>query len=257
MDPFDVFSRIDERPLDFLVSDGGFSRIFRTICCIGDSLSSGEFEIVNEKGITEYHDIYPQSWGQYLARMNGATVYNFSRGGMTAQEYCDKFADEMGYWDPKFASQAYILALGINELLFFNSIPLGTIDDVCLSDWRANKRTFAGCYGQIIQRIQADNPNAKLFLMTMPRSDQDTPQQQDARRNHAALLHQFSDRFSNTYVMDFHQYAPVFDERFRKLYFMRGHMNPCGYLLMAQMIASYLDYLIRTHMEDFHQIGLV
>ena len=35
-----------EKPLDHLPPDGGFCGIFRTIGCIGDSLSSGEFESV-------------------------------------------------------------------------------------------------------------------------------------------------------------------------------------------------------------------
>jgi hypothetical protein len=34
----------DEKPLDRLVENGGFCSIFRTIGCVGDSLSSGEFE---------------------------------------------------------------------------------------------------------------------------------------------------------------------------------------------------------------------
>ena len=33
-----------EKPLDQLILNGGFCGIFRTIACIGDSLSSGEFE---------------------------------------------------------------------------------------------------------------------------------------------------------------------------------------------------------------------
>ena len=41
MNPYEAFERVDEKPLDYLVSDGGFSRIFRRLVCIGDSLSSG------------------------------------------------------------------------------------------------------------------------------------------------------------------------------------------------------------------------
>ena len=42
----------EEKPLDRLITDGGFCGIFRTIACIGDSLSSGEFEsLVEENGL--------------------------------------------------------------------------------------------------------------------------------------------------------------------------------------------------------------
>ena len=40
----EIFENENEKPLDNIVSDGGYTAIFRTICCIGDSLSSGEFE---------------------------------------------------------------------------------------------------------------------------------------------------------------------------------------------------------------------
>ena len=76
-----------EKPLDRMVTDGGFTGIFRSICCIGDSLSSGEFESLDANVSVGYHDMCEFSWGQFIARDTGATVYNFSRGGMTAKEY--------------------------------------------------------------------------------------------------------------------------------------------------------------------------
>ena len=61
-----------EKPLERLLPDGGFCGIFRTIACIGDSLSSGEFESMNEEGKRGYHDYYEYSWGQYIARTIGS-----------------------------------------------------------------------------------------------------------------------------------------------------------------------------------------
>ena len=106
----------NEKPLDNLVSDGGFCGIFRTICCIGDSLSSGEFEFYDEEGNRRYCDMYDYSWGQFMARAIGSKVYNFSRAGMTAKEYVESFAKQNDYWNPKFACQAYIIALGANDV---------------------------------------------------------------------------------------------------------------------------------------------
>ena len=77
-----IMNKKDEKPLEHLLDDGGFTSIFRTIGCIGDSLSSGEFESLNDLGEKEYHDFFEYSWGQYLGRMIGSRVYNFSRGGM-------------------------------------------------------------------------------------------------------------------------------------------------------------------------------
>ena len=44
MDLTRYYANADEKPLDVIKPDGGFTGIFRTIACIGDSLSSGEFE---------------------------------------------------------------------------------------------------------------------------------------------------------------------------------------------------------------------
>ena len=61
-------------------------RIFRRIACVGDSLSSGEFQTKKEDGTFDYYDKFEHSWGQHISKMNGSTVLNFSRGGMTAKE---------------------------------------------------------------------------------------------------------------------------------------------------------------------------
>lgn len=61
-------------PLDRIPEDGGLCSIFRTIGCIGDSLSSGEMEGKNEKGNKTYHDYYEYSWGQFIARDTGSRL---------------------------------------------------------------------------------------------------------------------------------------------------------------------------------------
>lgn len=243
----------DEKPLDNMVADGGLCAIFRTIGCIGDSLSSGEFESQNDQGEKGYHDFYDYSWGQYIARSAGCTVYNFSRGGMTAKEYWNTFAEANDFWNPDKLCQAYILALGVNDLLGQKQ-PLGSIADICLEDYQQNADTFAGYYARIIQRIKSMQPKARFFLMTMPRenSDADT-----TRMAHAKLLNEMADLFDYTYVLDLYRYAPVYDEAFRKAYYLGGHMNPAGYILTARMVESYIDYIVRRHMEDFAQVSFI
>ena len=86
MDITKFYASRDERPLDIIKADGGFTGIFRTMAFVGDSLSSGEFESTNAEGGKGYHDLYEYSWGQYIARAAGLKAYNFSRGGMTAKE---------------------------------------------------------------------------------------------------------------------------------------------------------------------------
>ena len=70
-------------------------------------------------------------------------------------------------------------------------------------------------------------------------------------------LHEIAEFFDNSYVLDFRAYAPVYDAKFHENFFLGGHMQPCGYILTARMVASYMDYLIRHNMKDFKQVGFV
>ena len=155
-----------EKPLENLVQNGGFARIFKSVACVGDSLSSGEFESIKEDGTKGYYDMFEYSWGQVMGRTIGAKVYNFSRGGMTAREYVESYADLKGFWDEEKKCQAYIFALGVNDT---GREVKGSVSDICLSDYRQNGKTFVGYYASIIQRYKEMQPRARFFLVTMPR----------------------------------------------------------------------------------------
>lgn len=242
----------DEKPLDNIVTDGGYCTIFRRIACIGDSLSSGEFETINADGEHGYHDIFEYSWGQYIARSTGATVYNFSRGGMTAKEYIERFADENGFWDEKKVCQAYFIALGVNDMNIDRNI--GSVDDICFEDYSKNKPTFAGYYAQIIQKIKNLEKDAKIFLVSLPRHGDDFDVY---RKNHLDLLNGFAKVFENVYVINLFDYAPVYDAEFTSKFYYNGHMSPTGYVLSARLIESYVDYIIRKNPQDFKTVGLL
>lgn len=246
----------NEKPLDVIVTDGGYTGIFRTIACIGDSLSSGEFESTDEMGKVCYHDVYDYSWGQYLARMAGCTVKNFSRGGMMAKTYCEGWAEQNGFWDKEGGhAQAYIIALGVNDILNQN-MEVGTTADICRENSTKNKPTFAGYFGALVQHYKEIEPRAKFFFVTMPRYDAD-PVRDAKVEAHRALMYKMADFFGNAYVLDFTAYAPVYDREFKKEMFLGWHMNPCGYMFTARLVASYIDYIIRHNMEDFRQVGFI
>ncbi len=256
MDFKDFLAKENEKPLDNLVSDGGFCKIFRTVGCVGDSLASGEMESQDEVGNIGYHDYYEYSWGQFMARDCGFTALNFSRGGMTAKEYCETFATQLDYWNPEKRCQAYIIALGANDVRI-DGTDLGNISDIDKADWRNNKKTFVGYYAQIIQRLKENQPKARFFLVTLPNCTHHDADRNKAADLHQKLLHEIADTFDYTYVIDLRQYAPTYDETFRKNFFLGGHLNAAGYALTAKMFESYIDYIIRHNMEDFSQVAFI
>lgn len=254
MDISQFIANENEEPLDRLVSDGGFTGIFRKIGAVGDSLASGEFEAVNSEGNKEYHDCFDFSWGQYLARMAGTKVYNFSRGGMTAKEFCQSFADKHNYYSPETACAAYIIALGVNDA---NSpIEIGGIKDVNFENPTDHPDTFAGWYGELVLRYRAISDDAKFFFVTAP-DDTDLTGRHDRLMQIRSFLFDLAESFGNAYVMDLYKYAPKYDDDFRKTFFLYGHMSPTGYMFTAKMFASYIDWIIRQNPDDFREVGFI
>ncbi|MCI8499027.1 MAG: SGNH/GDSL hydrolase family protein [Clostridia bacterium] len=253
MDTKLLFPDPDERPLDALAPEGGYCSIFRTICCIGDSLSSGEFEIYEDDGNRRYYDIYEQSWGQYMARRTGAKVYNFSRGGLTAQEFLQAYAQEFDCYNEEKACQAYMIALGVNDLICRRGTVVGTKDDLLES---GEQNTFAWQMGEIVRRFRKISPESKFFFLTMPRDSADewTNGRQEA---HRAILYDMVKVFPESYVIDLREYAPVYDEKFKDIYFLNGHLSPMGYKLTADLVMSYVDYIIRHNYSHFKTAGLI
>lgn len=246
----------NEKPLDRSVENGGFTSIFRTIGCVGDSLSSGEFEAYDaESGHRAFPDMMEYSWGQFVARAAGCKVYNFSRGGMTAKEYMESFADQRDFWNADKLCQAYIIALGINDLFGLHQA-VGDVSDIDPEHPENNKDTFCGWYARIIQRLKQLQPHAKFFLMTIPREN--IEEKDVIFEKHANLMHQLAEYFPYTYVLDLFRYAPVYDEAFKKRFYLGdGHMNPMGYRLTADMVMRYIDYHVRSDYAAFAQVGFI
>ena len=244
----------NEKPLDNLLDGAGFCGIFRTIGVVGDSLSSGEFEVLSKEGIKAYHDFYEYSWGQYMARTIGCKVHNFSRGGMTAKEFCESFGTKCGAWDYENICQCYIIALGVNDKNFHSE--MGDVNSIGFPAGYSGKTDFAGYYGQIICRLKAKAPDAKFFLIAPPREN-GGEKYEKWKSDETKLLHQIAEKFDNTYVIDLNTYGPVYDEEFKKQFYLLGHLNPAGYILTAKMVMSYMDYIIRHNMADFKQAGLI
>ena len=242
----------NEKPLDHFVTAGGFCGIFRTIGCVGDSLSSGEFQTKKADGTWRYTDMFEYSWGQFMARTIGSTVYNFSKGGMTAKRYYTEFAEAKGYWDPALACQAYIIALGANDWKE-KLCPLGSLEDVTAEAEHTD--TFAGYYCAIIQKLKTIQPNAKFFLITLPRNGvAERSEKAELIRN---IIYRIAETFENCYVMDLTQYLQPVDAKQREKFWLNGHMNPCGYLYYSKVSMSYMDYIIRHNIKDFDYVGFI
>lgn len=242
-----------DKLINNLVEDGGLCPIFRTIGCIGDSLSSGE-HVSMMNGQIGYHDYYEHSWGQYMARAIGATVYNFSAGGMSAQSY-QQHKERLGFLDPDKKCQAYIIALGVNDAIA--QVPTGTIDDIHPENPELNNPdTFAGRLGKIISEIKQIQPKARIFLVTNPKYTCGD-NRQDFFEEQCALDYEIAKIFDFTYVIDLRFDTPDDNHLYWTNGWMNGHLTAIGYLITAKWIMTHIDYIIRKYPADFMQVGFI
>ena len=223
---------------------------FNKFGVIGDSLSSGE--IAYWDGTQNvYVDNIDNSWGQYMARRYGLECINFSRGGLNTRSW---LTDSEGL--PKLIAsgnlcKAYIIGLGVNDANKLGAGYLGTSNDINLADYTQNADTYYGNYGRIIGNIKAIQPNAKIFLLTIP----DTGSQYTIFNNAVRTI---ANMFDNVYLIDLYTlYLSYFTTGFIHDNLRAGHYNAIAYNYMATLLYDWIcDFMYNSYTE-FKQIDLI
>lgn len=139
--------------------------LFRSIGIVGDSYASGELAM-NDKFV----DHYNMSWGQILARKNGATTINYSRGGQTTRGWLTDTERGLDLLNSTKPQDLYILSLGINDYQKLGKDYLGSEDDI-----DKETDTYFGNYGKIIKAVKTHAPNARIVISTLSQTDDIVP----------------------------------------------------------------------------------
>jgi len=244
----------DENPIGTISHDPGFCSIFHHWGFIGDSLCSGEFESNSTNGEKRrgWHDMYEYSWGQRICAATGTEGENYSQGGETTFGWIEHFWDNPKNGNNNIDAkahpkQAYIIALGENDQ--YQKFTVGEVaTDIDLENYKKNSKTFAGCYAGIIQRVQSIQPDAKIFVVTMPKNN----------NPYNNVIRQMPQLFKNVYLIDLEKYGGNYWAKdFRERYFLGGHMNAAGYQWSAYMFMTYINWIIENNWSDFSDIALM
>lgn len=239
-------------PVQNLKCNGGLTGIFHKIGCIGNSLASGE-TVSNETGSNVYHDRYDYSWGQCLARMCGVTAYNFSRGGQSAITWMQEWANHATFTGNPCT--LYLIGLGVNDSTSTSIAytPVGTPEDIDLTDYTNNAETFYGQYAAIIQRIKQISEKAKIFVMTMPNlTDADRLQYNTAIEYMATI-------FDDVFVMDLATYGNDYFANIKRdsNLWISGHGTAVSYKMCADFIGAYIDWFVRNNTDKFKNVQFI
>lgn len=135
-------------------------------------------------------------------------------------------------------------------------LEIGSVEDIDLADWHNNRDTFSGSYASIIQRYRSIAPDSYFFLMTLANSGT-VNVRTSFEEEHRALLYGLSEMFPNVFVLDIRRYGPVYDDQFKRKFWLGSHMNPMGYIFTSQMVMTYIDHIIRSDMHRFAQTGFI
>ena len=236
-------------PLKDLRYDGGFTRIFDSIGCIGDSLASGE-TYSNEGGSLSVHSPnWPISWGDRIAKICNNTAVHLSRGGQTTKTWLEEWSSNTAFTDN--ACKAYIIALGANDSNGVNSMVLGNQSDAD-SVVVTPGTSFYGNYSQIIRDIKAIQPKAKIFVVTVPTSNAETKGFNTAIRYMATY-------YTDVYVIDLYTYGlDIYNAMTTNSGLWRAsHGNSLSYMIIAWHLSTYIDWIINNNYSEFSQVEYI
>lgn len=120
------------------------------ICCIGDSLTEGDYGVKDMKCVA---DVHTKNYPYFLQKLTGAEVRNFGKCGFTASLYLDYY--KSGIVNVKDAD-IIIVMLGTNGGHSLTEETQGNKD-----------------YRELISLLQRDS-KAKIYLVTAPHISTDS-----------------------------------------------------------------------------------
>lgn len=146
---------------------------FKRFAVIGDSLSAGHI-YPNPDSTSGAIDNKTIAWGTFVTRKLDNTYYNFSRAGMSADQFVSGIHSGGGDLGDNKLSVAldgnhdvpmYIINLGVNNP---NGLVLGSTADISLANPDNNANSIIGWYAKLVQKIslyyQNINQPVHIFL---------------------------------------------------------------------------------------------
>ena len=220
------------------LSDYASVAMFEKVGVIGDSYSSGNIWESNTESRGTFYNL---SWCQLMARRNGITVTNYSKGGLSTRTW---LTDNMGLskLNSSEKENLYILALGINDYYGLGMDYLGSISDIHDGDPSANADTFYGNYGRIVEAIKTKAPKAKIIMASIPSNESDLQ-----KAFNEAILN-IANHYSVPHIKLYNDYF------IKSAYYhiIGGHPNAVGYSGMCKSYERLIEECMTLNFDYFN-----
>ena len=224
------------------------SAIFRKVVCCGDSYTAGY--ITDSSGKAHpYNEDY--SWVHYMSArtsrewvncgVSGANVITWQTkaGGLEKARLCGK-------------AQAYVVGLGLND----SSKPADKAHYVTLGsefDIGTKKKTYYAGLSAIIRELHNINPEAVIFVQTIPDSSSKHEKYNKAIRNVCKLYKQSY----NVHLLDLYKYQYLYQSSTIRQDAMEGHYTAIGYEQFAENLEYIMSDYINNNVKDFQNVAFI
>ena len=217
-------------------------KIFKRVCCCGDSYTSGHIVAADgtSTGVNEEF-----AWPHYMSTATGNEWINCGQSGANAITW-----QTAGRGLTKAQSagkvQAYMIGLMINDSSnTANGIDLGTVDDI-----GTDAQTYYGGMSAIIRELNAISPNAKIFVMTCPRTYSPFPSYNQAVKDIVAA---YKDTYP-VHCLDLLAYTDLYNLPSITGDDIGGHYTAIGYEQFAEVLSAILSEYINEHISEFQDV---
>ena len=199
-------------------------KMFNKIVCIGDSYTEGSIEYKTNDGEKLQSADKRYSYPTQLSKIANVETVNLGRSGYTTTEWYRKYQDtDLSGYD------CAIIFLGIN-------------------DWYKNGHVLdTESYTNIINKLRSDNKNIPIFCVTIT-------------KNYLTSAYTLNDKIkevainNNCYIIDLGEYS---DWTEGSKWLNGSHPNAYGYYHNAEMINSYINYIIDHNKANFYNLSFV
>lgn len=212
-----------------------FMEIFPKYTVIGDSLACGYTMVgdVNVNSATARPT--GNNWPGYLQLRIGRTFTNIAIGGTTARDWRNTHISTAD-----IETDCYLIGMGVNDLR--QGLSIGTSADIA-SDFTNNADSYYGNFDFIIRQVKEYNPNAHIFVFTIPKSEGSTVENYNTVIRHVASL------YEKVHCIDLYNLYPTeYTEGFIANSFINGHYYPLVYNYMSKMIEKAIcKYMMENY----------
>lgn len=238
----------DDTPIKNIGKTSNLTNIISKYGIIGDSLSSGAQDI---SGGTSATDIPQFAWATFFEKATGCETVRLAQGGLQLKNWHNLMEQKARIEENKCS--AYIIMLGHND----TASEVGTIADVDLTDIsNSNTNTQFGMYGKLIGTLRNINPKCKIFCVTYP-----IYYVENFGTN--SIPRTLPNYIDNCYCIDLWKYDKNRSESYNtdfatpNPHFAKTHGTVLGYKNWANIIDSYIDYIIRLNLNKFADVAYI